>query len=356
MNKNTKNKLAVVLVLFITTLNIVSQPTTGYYHDLDGKNTSSLKTALYTCISTHTALSYGDLWDAFRETDRRADGKVWDIYSSATNYTFGTNQCGNYSGEGSCYNREHSFPKSWFDDASPMYTDLFHLYPSDGYVNGRRSNYPFGEVGSITYQSSGGYCKLGNASSTLGYNGTVFEPADEYKGDLARTYFYMVTSYENVVAGWYSNSEARPTLNGTTYPAFNQWVITMLLNWSRQDPVSQKEINRNNAVEQWQNNRNPFIDFAGIEEYIWGNKKSELFSMSSTSTYFTTNDNLKIYSTEGNIFVENCADNTIIYLYDYTGTLLKTETANSNLIKIPIQPHRFIIVKAENKVMKILTQ
>ena len=123
-----------------------AQAPAGYYAPAKGKKGSSLKTALYAIITDHTARSYDNLWTDFRKTDARADGKVWDMYSSITNYTFGNDQAGNYKREGDVYNREHSFPKSWFDDAKPMYTDLFHLYPTDGYVNGRRSNYPFGET------------------------------------------------------------------------------------------------------------------------------------------------------------------------------------------------------------------
>ncbi len=104
-------------------------------------------------------------------------------------------QCGNYGGEGDCYNREHSWPKSWSDEDAPMYSDLFHLYPTDGYVNGRRSNYPFGDVGSASWTSMNG-SKVGSCSYP-GYSGTVFEPIYEYKGDFARSYFYMTVRYYN---------------------------------------------------------------------------------------------------------------------------------------------------------------
>lgn len=243
-----------------------------YYSSADGKKGSALKTALASIINDHTALSYKSLWTHFRTTDARADGKVWDMYSGTSNFTFGTDQAGTYKQEGDVYNREHSFPKSWFNDASPMVTDLMHIVPTDGYVNGRRSNYPFGETDSPTYQSDGGFSKLG-PSSTDGYTGTVFEPNDEYKGDFARIYFYMVTCYESNVSNWSSDM-----LAGNKYPAFKTWALNLLLKWAKEDPVSEKEINRNKAVYSVQGNRNPFVDYPGLEQYVWGDMTSTSFS------------------------------------------------------------------------------
>jgi len=250
-----------------------------YYQAANGKKGSALKTALRDIVQTNTELDYDYLWTAFRTTDKRSDGKVWDMYSNITNFTFGTDQAGNYQKEGDVYNREHSFPKSWFGgEIKPMYTDLHHMYPTDGYVNNRRDNFPFGEVSSPTYSSANGFSKLGPCSVN-GYTGTVFEPNNEYKGDFARTYFYMVTCYEEKLADWYSkNSESRATIDGTKYPAFQTWQLNMLLKWAKNDPVSEKEINRNNAVYGIQNNRNPFIDYPGLEQYIWGSKKTDAFS------------------------------------------------------------------------------
>lgn len=245
---------------------VYAQAPDGYYDAADGKQGRQLKTALYQIITSHTERSYSDLWTDMQDTDAREDGKVWDMYSATTNYTFVSDQCGNYKNEGDCYNREHSFPKSWFNDATPMYTDLFHLYPTDGKVNGVRSNYPFGETNSPTYTSDNGFSKLG-PSSISGYSGTVFEPADEYKGDFARSYFYMATCYEDKIAGWSCDM-----LAGNSYPAYKQWAIDMLLRWAAEDPVSEKEIRRNNTVYGIQHNRNPYIDFPGLEQYVWGDK------------------------------------------------------------------------------------
>lgn len=227
------------------------------YASLAKGSGSELKTKLFNKISSHTSISYGNLWDQYGKTDvYPGTSKIWDMYSSSSSFTASTNQCGTYRTEGNCYNREHSLPKSWFSEATPMYTDLFHVVPTDGYVNGRRNNYPFGEVGTASYSSSGGFSKLGT-SSYSGYSGTVFEPNDEYKGDFARIYFYMVTAYESVVSGW---TTSNTNMGGNSYPGLNSWSTEMLLKWALEDPISQKEIDRNEAVYQVQKNRNPYVD------------------------------------------------------------------------------------------------
>ncbi len=265
-------KLSLLCGVLCVALLAHAQAPSGYYSAAKGKKGSAVKTALYGIIASHTQRSYNQLWTDFKTTDVRSDGKIRDRYSSVTNYTpGGSAQGGSYKGEGDSYNREHSFPKSWFDDATPMYTDLFHLYPTDGYVNGRRSNYPFGENNGEKFTSSGGYSKLG-ACTVSGYSGICFEPNDEYKGDFARTYFYMATAYEDKIASWSS-----PMLAGNKYPAYTNWALTMLLRWAKEDPVSQVEVDRNNAVYSIQKNRNPYIDFPGLEQYVWGDYTTYAF-------------------------------------------------------------------------------
>ncbi len=256
-------------------LTIFAQIPNGYYDDAEGLSGAQLKTALYGIINDHDAQSYSSIWTHFHTTDDKPNGKVWDMYSDIPGgtppyeYNFGTNQCGSYSEEGDCYNREHSFPKSWFNDASPMVTDIFHIVPTDGYVNSQRSNYPFGEVNNPSWTSLNG-SKKGN-NSTSGYSGTVFEPRDEYKGDFARIYFYMATRYENVIANWDNNSsEADAALNGTTYPCYETWYLNLLLAWNQSDPVSTKEIDRNNAIYNIQENRNPYVDHPEYVALVWG--------------------------------------------------------------------------------------
>lgn len=268
--KSIINRTFLCSLLVLATEVTQGQIPNGYYSNANGKTGSELKTALFNIIKNHTSISYDQLWTAFKSTDKKPNGKVWDMYSDNPGgtppyeFTFVTDQCGNYSVEGDCYNREHSFPDSWFNGAAPMHTDLFHLYPTDGKVNWQRSNYPYGEVSNPTWTSLNG-SKLG-PSSYPGYTGVVFEPIDDYKGDFARSYFYMVTRYEDKVASWSTDM-----LNGTAYPAFSTWAKNMLLEWSAQDPVSQKEIDRNNVVyNQYQHNRNPFIDHPEYAQLIWG--------------------------------------------------------------------------------------
>ena len=256
-----------------------TDPTLAYYQNADGKQGEALKTAMYGIIYNRTEQRYDDLWTAFQTTDVRSDDKIWDMYSNITNYT-PVNSGSTYSEEGDCYNREHSFPQSWFGSNTPMYTDLHHIYPTDGFVNGKRANYPFGETSNPTYTSANDFSKLGNCTYP-GYTGIVFEPADEYKGDFARTYFYMITCYEEKLPDWYTNyssTDVVHVIDGSTYPGFQTWQLKMLMKWAKNDPVSDKEINRNNAVYAIQNNRNPFIDYPGLEEYIWGSMTTTAFS------------------------------------------------------------------------------
>jgi len=276
------NKKVALFLMTLMWFVLPAQPPTGYYNAAVGKSGEALRLALHTIIKNHTTLSYDNLWTAFATTDVHLDNpnKIWDMYSNC-NFTYNSNQCGNYSSECDCYNREHSMPKSWFNDIAPMYTDLFHLYPTDGKVNGTRSNYPFGEVGNATYISQNGGSKLGSARSGLGYSGTVFEPIDEYKGDFARTYFYMSTCYQDKRLD-YENGATM--LNGSK---FKEWAIQMLLQWSNDDPVSEKEINRNNAVYTLQHNRNPFIDYPELARLIWSADSVNSFQTGSEDTTHT---------------------------------------------------------------------
>ncbi len=248
----------------------ISQIPSGYYSNADGKIREDLKTALYEIIKTgHTSNTYASLWIHFQKTDKHPSGNVWDMYSSC-NFVFVSNQCGNYNSECDCYNREHSFPSSWFGgDNYPMYADLHHVVPTDGWVNNKRSNFPFGKVGSISWTSQNG-SKLGN-SNYPGYSGVVFEPIDQYKGDFARIMFYMVTRYENLLSGWQMNEAgATAVLDGDIWPAFNPWARDLYLQWHEQDPVDQKEMMRNDSIFSIQNNRNPFIDHPEFARQIWG--------------------------------------------------------------------------------------
>lgn len=293
-----KNALLLLFALHFSLFTASAQPGSAYYQGADGKKGAELKTALFQIISPHKMLSYTPgVWNAISTYDIRPDGYIWDIYSGISNFTSGTDQHEGESvnKEGVVYNREHSMPKSWFNEGSsdqsyPMFTDLHHLFPTDYVVNSMRSNYPYGEVDKSltpTKQSEGGFSKFGICDPAIGYtvvNGKarVFEPNDEYKGDLARVYFYMATCYESYQSN--AGKERSPKnwksdmLTSDVYPFFTEWAIKMLLRWAQQDPISEKEINRNEAIFGIQKNRNPFVDYPGLEQYIWGSYTDVAFS------------------------------------------------------------------------------
>ena len=170
-------KLLSIHLFLLLAFRLLSAVPEGYYDAADAKNTNQLRLALKGIVSQgHSALSYADLWWVYEYTDMNpATGKIWDMYSNCS-FTLSTNQCGGYSSECDCYNREHTTPASWFSDSAPMYTDLFNVYPTDGWVNNKRGNLPYGVVGSASYTSNNG-SKVGS-SGFSGYNGTVFEPID----------------------------------------------------------------------------------------------------------------------------------------------------------------------------------
>ncbi len=248
------------LGFFISALALTAQIPSGYYDAANGKTGDELKAALHNIIKGHHVVSYNGLLNAFVYTDNDGNGNVWDIYSNCLFSYSGNSQCGGYEQEGDCWNREHTWPQSWFNEQTTPRCDLFHVYPTDGFVNGQRSNYPYGEVGNYIYISGNG-SKLGTCV-TSGYTGRVFEPIDEYKGDIARSYFYMSVRYYSEDSNW-------GTSGMTNKSEILPWAMTMLLRWSDEDPVSDKEIARNNAVYGYQNNRNPFIDHPEYARMIW---------------------------------------------------------------------------------------
>ena len=271
---NTIAKFGLMLAAIVIAVQVAwaAEPI-NYYNNALGKSDEALMTALRNIIRTHKEVSYGNgLLNAFAIADTDDKGYIIDIYSNCRYRPNDNGSSASHVGEG--YNREHSFPRSWFGgEVSPMNTDVFHIYPTDIKVNSQRSNNPYGVCANGTRLTYGSYVAKGKLGSSTypGYSGTVFEPDDEYKGDLARTYFYMVTCYKNELPSW----PGSPNLNygQNKYKAFSTWTINMLMEWSRLDPVSEKEIKRNDAVYGIQGNRNPFIDHPELAEYIWGNQQ-----------------------------------------------------------------------------------
>lgn len=241
-----------------------TQTVNEYYSNINWDQTgATLKTSLYNKIKITTAgWSYDGLWEAYKTTDVRPDGThFWDIYADSTDYTLNDKRINaSYKKEGDSINREHVIPQSSFNEAAPMKSDVHHVLPSDGYVNNRRSAYPHGIVtGSPTYTSNDG-CKLGQGTGST----TVFEPMDQYKGDIARIYFYFVTCYQDKMS---SNSFS--AFDKSTHPSIKTAYLNVYLQWAKDDPVSEKEIIRNQAAYAGQGNRNPFIDCPYAVGAIW---------------------------------------------------------------------------------------
>ncbi|MDO4511848.1 MAG: endonuclease [Bacteroidales bacterium] len=266
-------KLMLSLVLLATLgLQAAEQPA-DYYKRAEGNKQKALLSQLCSIISANTkVIAYGDLFEeAYPYTDAEG-GYFIDMYSNVK-YAINDSRINKtYSTVGQSINREHAFPQSWFKEQSPMKSDLFHVYPTDGYVNNQRSSYPYGECAGGTRITNGSYYgkgRLGNCTAP-GYSGKVWEPDDEYKGDFARTYFYMATRYNTQIGGWKGNGTAGQILDGSSYPVYQKWYLDLMLKWHRQDPVSEKEIKRNNAAHDLQKNRNPYIDHPELVEYIWG--------------------------------------------------------------------------------------
>jgi endonuclease I len=311
-----------LILLVLQSILITAQIPTGYYNNANNLTGTPLRQALHDIIDNHTVKSYSSLYTHFATTDIKSNGLIWDIYSDIPGgtppYTYTTAQtCSNTPGyENGCFNREHSWPQSWFGgiQSSPMYSDLFHVYPTDSYVNTRRSNYPYGEVSSPTWTSQNG-SKLGPCAYP-GYTGTAFEPLDEFKGDLARTYFYVCTRYYNEDTGWITNS----LMSGAN---LLPWALTMMKDWSLQDPVSAKEIARNNAIYALQGNRNPFIDHPEYACLIWSggvycNQVPDIII--NPSFTYTDNINYTSYQTASSLTSSNTINAAEFIIQDGAGT------------------------------------
>jgi len=319
-----------------------AQAPAGYYNSANGLSGASLKTALSNIITNgHQDKGYNGLWTAYKTTDidknYENDGSILDIYSekpSSTDpykFTPGNNQCGTYSTEGNCYNREHIVPQSLFNEGSPMKNDIHFIRATDGKVNGMRSNYPFGKVGSASFTSLNG-SKLGSSSSS-GFSGTVFEPIDEFKGDVARMIFYFVTRYQSKLSTFSTGN----MLGSSAFPGLQTWELNVLLAWHNQDPVSQAEINRNNASYTFQGNRNPFIDNPSYVNQIWGGQAPTTDTQApSTVTNLTVSGKT---SNTVSLTWNAATDNVAVSSYDvYMNGSLKTNVSSTSTTITGLNP------------------
>lgn len=279
-------------LLLLLTTTLFAQIPAGYYDSATGTG-YTLKTQLHNIIDDHNDQGYNAM-DGFISTyeldyyyDSNGNNTILDIYSEIPNggnntpndpynFTPTTDECGNYTGEGDCYNKEHIIPQSVFNQATPMRSDAHQLFPVDGRVNGFRSNTPFGQVDDSQLTNQSGITnptlngsKLGNnlnSGYSAGYTSDVFEPIDEFKGDIARVYFYFATRYEDQISAW----SAFDMFDGSSDKAIADPFLNILMTWHQNDPVSQKEIDRNNNIYyNHQGNRNPFVDHPEWVAQIW---------------------------------------------------------------------------------------
>ncbi|BEV05923.1 endonuclease [Chryseobacterium gambrini] len=293
-----KRKLFSFLLSFVL-ISTFAQIPTGYYDGTAGLSGAALKTKLKQIITNgHVDNGYSALYSGYATTDRdniagipglENDNTVLDMYSENPNgtdpysYSYPGAQCGNYNSEGDCYNREHIVPQSLFNSNAPMVSDIHFIRPTDGKVNGMRSNFPFGKVGSASFTSQNG-SKLGTSVSP-GYSGTVFEPVDAFKGDIARMVLYFVTRYETQLSGFGTGN----MLGGSAFPGLQTWELNQLLAWHIADPVSATEIARNNASYTYQGNRNPYIDHPEYVAEIWGTPVADTQAPTAPTNLATSN-------------------------------------------------------------------
>ncbi|MFN3753841.1 endonuclease [Flavobacterium sp.] len=326
----------------------------GYYNTATGTG-YVLKTQLHNIIKNHFDQGYTPgLYITYQTSDVRPNGKVWDMYSDCE-FTFGTvanggNQDNGTNPGGECvlFNREHTVPQSYFGNSvSPMFSDAHFVIPSDKVVNATRDDFPYGRVQNATWTSTNG-SKLGNnmnSGYSAGYSLTVFEPVDQYKGDIARLLLYFATRYEDQLTTFYttSSSTSKVMFDGTSGHSFSNTFLNILLTWNQQDPVSAKEIDRNNAIYARQNNRNPFIDNNNYVTQIWGLPlaTSAFESLNAVSVYPNPSNNGNV-----NISTEISLDNIeIITINGQVLQQIKRPTLENNTYTLNNLPKGFYFIK-----------
>lgn len=270
-------KTLATLIFVISSPLFANSSVKAYYAEFKNLKGYELKSALSRKLAeTHMDRGYGALINVYFQSDADRtydkDGSLVDMYSENPNYQDAyrfnsrSQKCGSYKGESDCFNREHLVPQSSFHKRQPMRNDFFHVYPSDGYVNGRRSNHPFGEVNHAQWTSTNG-SKLGSNTYGNQYSGSAFEPIDEFKGDIARALLYFAVRYEYQIPSF-----SHKMFDGSREQVYKTWFLSMLLRWHKLDPVSAHEKHRNNIGHKFQGNRNPFIDNPEWAYKIWGNR------------------------------------------------------------------------------------
>ena len=243
-----------------------------YYAWAQGTQDSVLKSRLGEIIFCGVRYKYGSgrrkTWNAFFFTDRdTVTNEVMDMYSNNHRYFNPQDTTSSVAG----FDIEHMLPKSWWGGTvNEAYCDLYHLVPGDYSANRSKSNHAPGVPSDTTFWN--GTFATGSGSR-YGLQ-KVFCPADEYKGDFARAYFYIATCYGDTLK-WEETGEPGTAMTNKSWQEFQPWLRDLLVEWHRKDPVSKKELDRAIEVNKIQGNRNPFIDYPDLVEYIWGNKQGQ---------------------------------------------------------------------------------
>ncbi|AHF58236.1 endonuclease [Spiroplasma eriocheiris] len=241
-----------------------------YYTPINNLGGSSLiKTLANLITTTQHPITYKEVWTvfnaAYQDKFYKKDNSIIDVYSTVFHgespYTYQPqkDQCHGQpvSGEGTCYNREHIIPQSLFKKRMPMVADAYHILPSDAFVNNKRADYPHDVVVTATFRS-----KNGSKYGTNANGETVFEPTNDFKGIVARSYLYFAIRYYNQIPnnwGWIKHS----------YPFINEHYLTTYLNWANNYHPQEFEIYSNNIISKYQHNRNPFVDLPILTSLIW---------------------------------------------------------------------------------------
>ena len=232
----------------------------------------------------------GGLWAAFYSIDND-NGCVIDRFSGQSRY-FGAEGVEVDDMKG-C----HIAPAEWWKDETiygdTLSLDLHNLFPCESSVSLAKKDYPMGEVVNARFDNGVTQSGVGYIS---GVDVDLWEPADEYKGDFARVMMYMAVLYPTTrVAGLGINF-----MQNNNYPSLNNYAKRLLLAWHHADPVSDLERRRNDAVAQIQGNRNLFVDYPVLADYVWGELSDELFDVTVSreplrSTYHVTDARIDLY-------------------------------------------------------------
>lgn len=344
--------LTVLFICLTITAGAVNIQT--HYASLEGKAGAELFNALMALGQNHTKLSY----DKIRADKIKIDiinGNVVDIYSNCSFVPNDYCGSGTYDGECYCYNREHLVPRSWWAkttdyDTYALNSDLVHVFPTDYLANSQRGNNPLDNVVSNSWTNNAG-ARLGR-SEHYG-NVTAFEVPDEYKGDVARVYFYVVTTYRNVQLNLANGGRQMFSFSGGV-STFTSTARQLMLQWAEQDPISDKEIKRNNDIHNKQGNRNPFIDLPDLYRYLWGDKINQPYHL-PTGLYLVEELNFSI-ETEGLNLTITTPSEQMVAIYDITGQVVYMQNIDEAATTISLPRQGLYLVQVGKQTTKIIVQ